>query len=170
MTKMQCQQKPYSLILLSICATLKLAIYCKKGNCNMSNETLSPARKQLHEALHREIAEKAAQIRQLVEEKEALERMLMKFRQQEQAISQSDVTRKNSRSRVLVENAILHALQTSKNPVRASALYRIARSLVPGLPDSTFRSYLHRMKDRSLIMHPSQGLWQPTKAKTESVG
>lgn len=126
---------------------------------------VSPTQQQLYDTLLLEIRDKATQIRELVQEKEALERLLMKHRQHDDAIGQTDVTRKNSLKRVLVENSILRSLQHSKKPIRAKALFKVARDVVPNLPDSTFRSYLHRMSARGLIEHSSQGMWQATPVK-----
>lgn len=125
-------------------------------------DSAAPLKKQLEDTLLLEIADKAKQIDNLLQEKSALERMLLRSREQNEIIKRTDVTRKNSVARILVEGSIIQSMQHSKNPIPAKTLYKAARFVVPALRENTFRSYLHRMKARGLVERLGQGMWRIT--------
>lgn len=109
--------------------------------------------------LRREIEEVEQRIRQLTEEKYALQRQLQKALRE--AIGLSDVNRKNSISRIMIEKKVLEALSTSKKPLETSALYRIARVVSFELKENTFRNHMFRMKNKGLVEPAGRnGIWR----------
>jgi hypothetical protein len=143
------------------------AICCKIGNCNMSVKRDSGTFKQLEATLLEEIADLSAKIRDLLNQKDAAERLLIRARQQNLLVRRSDVTRKNSINRILVEGAIVQSIERANGPVSAWNLYKDARLMVPQLKENTFRSYLFRMKERGLLTSVNTGLWQITPQQGE---
>src|SRR6185295_10136547 len=107
-----------------------------------------------------EIAARKRQIAGIQHEIDTYERMLMKSRQQRELIRHTDVTRKNSINRILVESAVVNTLKSSGRPRKTSSLYRDAALIVGTLKEGTFRTILHRMKNRGLITSVSDGKWQ----------
>lgn len=106
-----------------------------------------------------EIEEIESRIKSLKNEKHALQRQLAKARAQRTGIQ--NVTRKNSINRVLAENAVISALRESKKALPTSDLYRFALSTNFDLKPTTFRTYLHRMKNKELIKTARQtGYWE----------
>lgn len=106
-----------------------------------------------------EIKEIESNIKALTSEKSALQRQLAKARAQRTGIQ--NVTRKNSINRVLAENAVVSALRDSKKALSTSDLYRFALSTNFDLKQTTFRTYLHRMKNKELIKTARQtGYWE----------
>ncbi len=86
--------------------------------------------------------------------------MLLKARQQNELIRRVDVTRKNSVSRILVENSVIESLKQTGRIRGTRSLYRDACLIVGTLKESTFRTILHRMKNRGLISSVADGKWQ----------
>lgn len=123
--------------------------------------------KQLEATLLEEIADISAQIRDLLNQKNSVERILLKARQQSDLVQRTDVTRKNSVSRILVEGAVVQSLERATGPVSAWSLYKEARLMVPQLKENTFRSYLFRMKIRGIIARAGSGKWEITKSARE---
>ena len=107
-----------------------------------------------------EIADRKRQIAALEQEIDLFERMLRKSREQQVLIRQTDVTRKNSINRILIENSVLNSLKSSGRPRGTRSLYRDAALIVGTLKEGTFRTILHRMKNRQLITSVSDGKWQ----------
>ena len=106
-----------------------------------------------------EIEEIESRIKSLTSEKYALQRQLAKARAQRTGIQ--NVTRKNSINRVLAENAVISALRASKKSLTTSELYRSALSTNFDLKPTTFRTYLHRMKNKGMIKTArSSGSWE----------
>jgi hypothetical protein len=124
----------------------------------------SAALKNLEATLVEEIADISTQIRDLMDQKAAAERLLFKARRQNEFVKRSDVTRKNSVNRILVEGAIVQSIEKAKGSVSAWSLYNDARLMVPRLKENTFRSYLFRMKTRGLITPAGVGRWQTASA------
>jgi hypothetical protein len=121
--------------------------------------------------LERQILEQldatARQLRELETEQESLRRLL--FRIRNKAIKARDVTRKNSVTRVLIEERILETLRRSGQGVATKALGREVSYFFPKLKSATFRSYLHRLSARGLI-EPAIGktaAWQLTDGGRE---
>jgi DNA-binding transcriptional ArsR family regulator len=122
----------------------------------------SPERATLEQQLVAELADIERKIGELEQERSAVQRMLLRARQEN--LLNRDVTRKNSFNRILVENKILETLEKSNKFVRTSELYSEAQRVVYSLKDQTFRSYLHRLKERGLIEASlNRGFWKRTK-------
>ena len=96
-----------------------------------------------------QLTEIERKISDLEAERDALRRLITKVRHRD--IATRDVTRKNSFDRILVETQIIDDLKRSRWPVAAATLLKNARSVKFGLKDSTFRSYLHRLKLAGVI-------------------
>lgn len=109
--------------------------------------------------LQREIEQIDARIRELTQEKSALQRQLLKARQEASGLSQ--VSRKNSIMRIMIENRVLDALRSSAKPVSTHELFQNARYANFDLKENTFRTYLHRLKQRGLIANAGRaGRWR----------
>lgn len=91
-----------------------------------------------------QLAEIERKISDLEAERDALRRLITKVRHRD--LATRDVTRKNSFDKILIESQIIEDLRRSRWPVAAATLLQNARSVKFGLKDSTFRSYLHRLK------------------------
>jgi hypothetical protein len=112
-----------------------------------------------------EIGEIESKIKELIQEKEALSRQLMKARRE--AANLSDVHRKNSVNRAMVEMRVLEALRNAKKPMRTKELFRAAQYVNFELNESTFRTYLHRMKNKNLIRNAkAAGVWALVEASS----
>ena len=114
--------------------------------------------------LQREIEQIEARIRELTQEKTALQRQLMKARRENADLR--DVNRKNSINRVMIENRVVEALKEFKKPLRTKDLYRFAQYVNFELNENTFRTILHRMKQKTMIEQAGRrGVWQlPSEA------
>jgi septal ring factor EnvC (AmiA/AmiB activator) len=113
--------------------------------------------------LTRELEDIEAQIRELEDERRALSRQLAKARAEREGLKFT--TRKNSANRVLAENAVLQALRDTTKPLSTQELYRQARLTNYDLKETTFRSYLHRMKKRGDIRTAGHvGRWEIAKS------
>lgn len=108
-----------------------------------------PRVRYYEDRLVREIEALQAQITQLEAEKSALQRQLQKARREE-AVRASD-GRKNSGDRILVEAKVQQALESAKGPLSIRELYLKASFTVGTIKEPTFRSYVHRMKERGII-------------------
>ncbi|MCF1450529.1 hypothetical protein FS815_27535 [Agrobacterium vitis] len=108
--------------------------------------------------LQREIEEIEARIRELTNDKAALQRQLMKARRE--SVPLSDVHRKNSVTRVMIESRIVDALRSAPGPLSAKELLFEAMHVDFLLKASTFRTHLHRMKKKGLIQTVGKrGFW-----------
>lgn len=110
--------------------------------------------------LLREMEEIRQRIAELEQERQALQRLLVRARQEN--ITLGEVGRKNSLDRAVIEQKVCDELRTAGKPLRSFELIRLARSVVHNLKDSTFRSHLHRMKKRGLIRNSKNraGVWE----------
>lgn len=108
--------------------------------------------------LMREIEEIEGRIRDLTIERDALQRQLMKARRE--SASLKDVSRKNSANRVLIENRVTEALSKSSKPLSTATLFREGLRANFELKDNSFRTYLHRMKEKGMIRSVGRGLWK----------
>jgi len=106
-----------------------------------------------------EIASVETRLRDLLAERQALRRLLAKERSRDKIIS--GVNRKNSIDRMLIEASILNSLKESKYK-STKELYNIAKSVAPDLNYNTFRSHIHRLKERGLIINQNnrKGYWK----------
>lgn len=111
-----------------------------------------PKTRYFEERLILEIDALQAQITQLEAEKSALQRQLQKVRREEAVRTSSG--RKNSGNRILVEAKVQQALGSAKRPLSIRELYLEASSTVGNIREPTFRSYVHRMKERGIIKQP----------------
>ncbi|WP_298724352.1 hypothetical protein [uncultured Ferrovibrio sp.] len=137
----------FSKVLLSLC--------CKIGLRNM---TSTPPVNPLEVKLLQELSRIEARIAELESEKRVLQKLLVKVRQED--LLNKDVARKNSYERIVVENSILQQLKSAGRPLHASTLFQEAKDVSYALKDSTFRSYLHRLKLRGQIVSAGRGIWQ----------
>lgn len=113
---------------------------------------------RLYEArLARDIQDLENEIRRLYEAKLVLQRLLGEARRREQ--SGSVVKRRNSADRVMIETAIRRALY-GKQSVKSRDIYDQVKKLSHDLKHSTFRSHLHRMKEKGLILQHGRGSWK----------
>lgn len=94
-------------------------------------------------------------LKELEAEQASLHRLLVQVRNK--AIKAQDVTRKNSVTRILIEERILDTLRRSERGVSTAILGREVSYFFPKLKGATFRSYLHRMRTRGLI-EPAVGM------------
>ncbi len=108
--------------------------------------------------LSREIEEIEARISELTAEKQALMRQLIKARWEESALK--DVSRKNSGTRIMVEERILDALRASHDPLDNTHLFEAAKKANFELKPTTFRTYLIRLKEKNQIVSVGRGLWR----------
>jgi hypothetical protein len=104
----------------------------------------------LEESIGKKISEIDSKIRELGVERQALERLLLDARREN--VGKTEVVRKNSWKRILVENSILKVIRKSSRPVSNNDLYMSAKSAVFELKDVTFRSHIKRMKDAGTII------------------
>jgi DNA-binding transcriptional ArsR family regulator len=133
---------------------------CKKVLCNTSmiNE------ETIESKLLREVANIKGKITELELEKRTLERLIVRLRRE--SLSQTDVTRKSSSTRLLVENSVMQTLTRAKGKsVSVADLQRAAESVEFHLKPSTFRSHLRRMSEKGLIIPADYGRWK--RAATE---
>lgn len=107
--------------------------------------------------LHRDIQEIEREIKALQESKKTLQRLLMDSRGRGK--SELVVKRRNSVDRVMVETAIRRALY-GKTSVKSRDIYEHVKKVSHDLKHSTFRSYLHRMKENGLILQHGRGAWK----------
>lgn len=113
---------------------------------------------QLYEArLQRDIREIEIEIRSLQDSKQVLQRLLMEARRRD-GFSRP-VKRRNSVDRVMIETAIRRALY-GKASVKSRDIYEEAKKVSSDLKHSTFRSHLHRMKEKGLILQHGRGAWK----------
>lgn len=124
---------------------------CKKRICN-----IIMAISYLENSIARQISDIDNKIKDLADERRALERLLLRARQDE--VQASEPLRRSSVNRVLVENRILEALRQSASPLSNRDLLSAAQSVIHDLKDSTFRSHLKRMKDGGKIV-PKGNRW-----------
>lgn len=110
--------------------------------------------------LQREIEEIELKLKELTAERDALRRQMMKARWENHALR--DVNRKNSASRVMVEQRVLAALEQASKPMTSTQLFELARLADFELKENTFRTQLHRMKTKGLIESVGRGRWLGT--------
>ncbi|HRC44551.1 MAG TPA: hypothetical protein PLT27_10885 [Nitrospira sp.] len=117
--------------------------------------------------LSREIEEIQQRIAELTAERHALERQLTKAHWEASALH--DVSRKNSGTRIMVEQRIIEALENAKSPLGNSELFTAAKKANIDLKPTTFRTYLGRMNERGIITHAGErGQWMLPPDNAES--
>lgn len=112
--------------------------------------------------LLRELEAIESRIKALEQEKAALQRQLLKARWERSELR--DVNRKNSGNRVLVEQRVLEELRKTEKSLSINKLFQSASSVNYELKQSTFRTYLHRLKSKGLVENPSRGMWRLVRA------
>jgi hypothetical protein len=93
-------------------------------------------------------------------ERDALQRTLSRVRQQR--LGNLGTTRRNSHSRILAESEIVDALKKAPEKTLTTAqLLKSEIAINPDLNPTTFRSHLHRMKKKGLIVAKGgqRGVW-----------
>jgi DNA-binding transcriptional ArsR family regulator len=113
--------------------------------------------------LMREIELLEARIGELREEQKALKRQLIKARWENHALR--DVSRINSANRVMVEDRILGELRDAERPIANAKLFASARNAIFDLKQTTFRTYISRLKYKGLIESPQRGFWCLVKSE-----
>jgi len=108
--------------------------------------------------LQKEIEEIESKLKELTFERDALRRQLIKARWENHDLR--DVSRKNSATRVLVEQRVLTALAAAKKPMTSQQLFEEALTINFELKGNTFRTHLHRMKSKGLIENVKRGQWR----------
>lgn len=110
------------------------------------------------ERLQKEIEDIETKIKELTQEQAALKRQLVKAKRDTALLD--GVTRKNSATRIMVENRILAVLKNSEQSLSSARLFREALFVDFQMNHNTFRTYLHRMKNRGLIkLSGKSGMW-----------
>jgi hypothetical protein len=121
--------------------------------------TPAPDHSSLANLIRAEIARIDKEMKQLFQEKKALERQLMQLRSRDAKLK--DVSRKNSVNRVLVESEIVETLTRKGRPITSKDMFRIVQASLGTLNENSFRTYLHRMKLRGLIESTGErGAWR----------
>lgn len=105
---------------------------------------------RLERALAQELSEVETRIKELQDEAAALKRQIGKAAAKRQGFEFA--SRKNSLNRVLAESSVIEALREATGPLSNGTLYRKARQTNLSLKENTFRTYLHRMKLRGVIL------------------
>ncbi len=114
---------------------------------------------RLEARLLNELARLNREIHNLQGERAALERLITRARRENVAVR--EVTRINSAARVLIEQAVLEKLRKANGrSLSVEELRLAARSVEIGIKDPTFRSHLHRLKNRGLIESAGYGRWR----------
>lgn len=123
----------------------------------------TPQMSRLEIALTQELAEVEQRIKELRDEALALRRQIGKASVKRQGLEFA--TRKNSISRLLVENSVLETLRETGKPTKTAVLYKAAKVTNADLKENTFRTYLHRMKKKDLIQTARKaGEWKLTES------
>lgn len=105
----------------------------------------SPIERQLLD----QIDDIGRRITELEAEQAALRRLLAKVRFKGAVVK--GVTRRNSFRRIAIENRIIEILGESGRYVSGSEVFRQIKMNNRSIKPSTFRSYLHRLKEKGLI-------------------
>lgn len=99
-------------------------------------------------------------IADLTAERHALTRILERTRSE--VFTAAGPTRKNSYSKIVVEQEILQTLRSRVVPVSSADLLAAARTVRYNLKPVTFRTHLHRLKAKGLITNSDEkgrGYW-----------
>jgi len=122
------------------------------------NEKRVDERRSLEVQVIGQLSELEREIADLSAQRDALQKFLTKVRREN--LQLRDVTRKNSFDRILIETRILETLKAARKDVPAKRLFWEARGINPKLGNATFRSYMHRLKRKGLIVSsPNHGFW-----------
>jgi hypothetical protein len=130
----------------------------KKANATMKSED----RSLLESHLLAQITSIEREMTKLSAERDTLRDILLKVRRENSTLR--DVTRKNSFDRILIENRIMNLLRAASKPMPISRLWWAAQEINPRLRNTTFRSYMHRLKSKGLIRSETHGFWLATES------
>ena len=122
---------------------------------------MKPSESSFERRLTDEIMAIDRQVAALVAERDALTRQLLKARTKNPVLR--DVTRLNSGQRVIVEQSILDFLKEKSKASSKQIFNFILSTTVSDLNESTFRTYVRRMKDKGLIESKRRGVWEISK-------
>lgn len=112
---------------------------------------------RLYEArLEKDIQKLDIKIKELTESRQVLKRLLVEARGR--GGFEPVVKRRNSTDRVIIESAIRRSLY-GKTSVKSRDIYDQVKKVSYDLKHSTFRSYLHRMKEKGIISQHGRGAW-----------
>jgi hypothetical protein len=113
----------------------------------------------LERKLLREIAAINKNIKALEQEAHALERLLIRSRRNNAAVQEA--VRISSGRRILLEQTILAHLQSlNGRSTTTHELKNITRAIDYRINDNTFRSHLHRLKQKGKIESAGYGRWK----------
>jgi hypothetical protein len=115
---------------------------------------------ELERQILTELARIERNIVSLRAESDALQRTLSRVRQQR--LGSLTTSRRNSHARILAESEIVAALKNAdQKTLTTGQLLKLEAAINPGLNATTFRSHLHRMKKKGLIVPKSgqRGVW-----------
>lgn len=130
-------------------------VCCKMDDRNVGGGKLPHS---AEDEIMAQIADIEGKIHDLMKERDALGRLLIKFRQQKSRVR--DVSRKNSINRILIERQIIEYISNYSNPVSNSDLFKVARIVDPDLKENTFRSHIHRLFQKGLVRKGRErGYW-----------
>lgn len=133
---------------------LRKVRFKKESETSMSK----PSDTSFEERLVAEISAIDQRVSELMAEKAALTRQLLKAREQRTALR--DVTRINSGQRVIVEQSILGFLeQRGRESSPTEILDYVRKTAVHDLNDNTLRTYLWRMREKGILTNPKRGSW-----------
>lgn len=104
-----------------------------------------------------EMEEIDLRIKELLQEKSVLQRLLIKARWERDVLF--DVTRKNSANRIMIERRIIDFLKKEKS-ASVSHLYKESLKINYNLKYNSFRTYINRMKQKGLIESSGWGRWR----------
>lgn len=114
----------------------------------------------LESQLLQELKSIELRISELLLERSTIERLIVSVRRSNPITIKTDVTRKNSVKRVLIESVVLENLRNAKRRRKTAELYAEMQMIDPRLKSNTFRSTLHRMKAKGVIFSPKDGQWE----------
>lgn len=112
----------------------------------------------LEVSLLRQLTEIEQNLEVLSAERDVIKRLILKARKDD--LNLRDVRRKNSIDRIVIESGILEVLRGAKRGIRTKQIFATIRISAPQLKSATFRSHLHRLKERGLIVSVrGHGYW-----------
>jgi hypothetical protein len=121
-------------------------IKLQKMECNIMP---LDAETSIYDQILKQIKIADLKIKEIKEEKLALERLLLKLRRGDSLIK--DVSRRDSINRIILEDIVLDIIKNSNKPVKSKTLYDELIKKFPELNKSTFRSHIRRMSLKFLI-------------------
>lgn len=113
---------------------------------------------KLYEArLQRDLQSIEQEIKKLHDTKRVIQRLLMEARSRDGF--RPPIRRRDSIDRAMIETTIHRTLQ-GQHSVKSRDIYEAVKNVSHDLKHSTFRSHLHRMKEKGLILQHGRGAWK----------